>query len=88
MIHISAVMFHVFVKRESLIKAMVTGKKPLVEPAGEELLSGKPVSEAQPGANLIQSSRGWLALVLVVVISAILAWIIVAAPEASLDLGY
>lgn len=72
-IHVSAVLFYVFVKRENLIKAMITGKKP-----------ARDLEEAKG----IESSRIWLALVLIVVISALLAWIIVAAPEGSLDLGY
>jgi hypothetical protein len=62
-----------FIKRENLIKAMITGKKP---------------AQGLSEAKVIQSSRIWLALVLIVIISALLAWIIVAAPEASLDLGY
>lgn len=72
-IHVGAVLFYVFFKRENLIKAMVTGKKPV---------------DGLHEAKTIDSSRIWLALVLVVIISALLAWIIVAAPEASLDLGY
>ncbi|HSC66973.1 MAG TPA: cytochrome b/b6 domain-containing protein [Cellvibrio sp.] len=72
-IHIAAVLFYVFIKRENLIKAMITGKKP---------------AHGLSEAKTIVSSRIWLALALIVVISAILAWIIVAAPEASLDLGY
>lgn len=72
-IHVGAVLFYVFVKRENLIKAMVTGKKPV---------------RGLDEAKAIDSSRVWLALALIVIISAVLAWIIVAAPEASLDLGY
>jgi cytochrome b len=72
-IHVSAVLFYMFVKRENLIKAMITGKKP---------------AQGLAQAKSIESSRVWLALVLIVIISALLAWIIVAAPEASLDLGY
>ncbi len=72
-IHVGAVLFYVFVKRENLIKAMITGKKP---------------AHGLAEAKAIDSSRVWLALVLIVIISALLAWIIVAAPEASLDLGY
>lgn len=72
-IHVGAVLFYVFVKRENLIRAMITGKKPV-----RGLVTAKG----------IESSRIWLAFILIVVISALLAWIIVAAPEASLDLGY
>lgn len=72
-IHVGAVLFYVFVKRENLIKAMITGKKPV---------------QGLAKANVIESSRIWLALVLIVIVSALLAWVIVTAPEASLDLGY
>jgi len=72
-IHVGAVFFYVFVKRENLIKAMITGKKP---------------AHGLAEVKVIESSRIWLALLLIVIISALLAWVIVAAPEASLDLGY
>lgn len=72
-LHVAAVLFYVFVKRENLVKAMVTGKKP-----AKDLVD----------AETIDSSRIWLALALIIIVSALLAWIIVAAPEASLDLGY
>lgn len=72
-IHVGAVLFYVFVKRENLIKAMITGKKP---------------AHGLAQAKVIESSRIWLALMLIVIISALLAWIIVAAPETSLDFGY
>lgn len=72
-LHVIAIFFYLIVKRENLIKAMITGKKPR---AGYE------------GARSIESSKIWLALVLVVIISAVLAWIIVSAPEAIMDFGY
>lgn len=72
-IHVGAVLFYVFVKRENLIKAMITGKKPV---------------QGLAEAKAIESSRIWLALILVVIVSALLAWLIVTAPAASLDLGY
>jgi hypothetical protein len=52
------------------------------------MITGKKPAHNLAQATAIESSRIWLALVLIVVISALLAWIIVAAPEASLDLGY
>lgn len=72
-VHVSAVLFYVFVKRENLIKAMITGKKP---------------RRGYEGARSIESSKVWLALVLVVLVSGVLAWVIVSAPAVELDLGY
>jgi len=72
-IHVSAVLFYVFVKRDNLIKAMITGKKP---------------RRGYEGARSIESSKVWLALFLVVLVSALLAWVVVTAPAVELDLGY
>lgn len=72
-VHVSAVFFYVFIKRENLIKAMVSGKKP---------------RRGFENARSVESSRIWLALFLIVLVSGVLAWIIVTAPEAVLDLGY
>ncbi len=72
-LHVSAVFFYVFVKRENLIKAMITGKKP---------------RRGFEGARAIESSKIWLALFFVVLVSGLLAWVIVTAPEVVLDLGY
>ncbi len=72
-VHVSAVLFYVFIKRENLVKAMVTGKKP---------------RRGFENARSIRSSRVWLALLLIVLVSGALAGIIVAAPEAVLDMGY
>lgn len=72
-VHVGAVLFYVFVKRENLIKAMITGKKP---------------RRGFEHARAIESSKVWLALFLVVVVSAALAWVVTTAPEAVLDLGY
>lgn len=72
-LHIAAVLFYLFVKRENLIKPMITGKKPAIK---------------YEGARSITSSKVWLALVLVVIISAALATVIVTAPVVELDPGY
>lgn len=72
-LHVAAALFYLFVKRENLIKPMITGKKPAIK---------------YEGARSITSSRVWLALVLVVIISAVLAAIIVTAPAFELDVGY
>lgn len=64
-LHILAVVFHVWFKRDNIIKAMFTGKK------NAEGLEGEPT---------IKSSRIWLAIIIVVVVASILAWIIYSAP--------
>jgi cytochrome b len=71
-VHVLAVLAYLFFKRDNLIKPMITGIKPADE--GD--------------IKQVKSSSLWLALFLIVVISAVLAGIIVSAPEASLDLGY
>ena len=70
-LHVAAVLFHVKVKREPLINAMIHGKKPL-----------------EHGEVGIDSSRVWLALGIVVVISVILAAVVWYAPVAVVDAGY
>lgn len=72
-LHIIAVLVHVFFKRENIIKAMFTGKKSLM---------------FYSGIRPITSSRIWLAIVIIVLVSAGLAWIILHAPEAVSDAGY
>jgi cytochrome b len=69
--HIGAVLIHVKLKREPLIKAMYNGKKP-VQQYDENLIS-------------IQSSKSILALVIVAALVGLLAWLIAIAPEASLE---
>jgi cytochrome b len=72
-LHVAAVLLYVIFKKENLVKAMITGKKP---------------NKAYEGAHHIDSSKVWLALVLIVIVSAVLAAIIVTAPFAEMDLGY
>jgi len=64
-LHILAVVFHVWFKRDNIVKAMFTGKK------NAEGLEGEPT---------IKSSRIWLAVIIVVALALGLAWIISSAP--------
>lgn len=73
LIHIIAVFIHVFFKKENLIKAMFTGKKP---------------AEGLEKAESIGSSRIWLAAIIIIVLAAILGWLITTAPEAVVNLDY
>ncbi len=66
-LHIAAVLIHVFFKRNNIVKAMVTGKKP---------------SKGIEQEKSIRSSRIWLAIIIVVILALALAWIITHAPEA------
>ncbi|HWV15544.1 MAG TPA: cytochrome b/b6 domain-containing protein [Cellvibrio sp.] len=66
-LHILAVVVHVVFKRENIIKSMFSGKK-----QGSDLASEKSIG----------SSRIWLALIILVILSLALAWVIYAAPEA------
>jgi len=72
-LHIAAVLFHVFFKRDNIIKAMFTGTKDVHD-----------AKDVRP----IKSSRIWLAIIIVVILALILAWIISTAPEAVVDPGY
>jgi cytochrome b len=72
-LHIAAVLFHVFFKRDNIIKAMFTGTKDVHD-----------AKDVRP----IKSSRIWLAISIVVILALILAWIISTAPEAVVDPGY
>lgn len=72
-LHVLAVLVHVFFKRENIIKAMLTGKKNFTF-----------YSEVRP----ITSSKIWLAIAILILLSAGLAWIILHAPEAVSDAGY
>ena len=72
-LHIVAVLFHVWFKRDNIVKAMFTGKKNTDELAEEKSIS---------------SSRIWLAIIIVAIVIAALVWIISGAPEAVTDPGY
>lgn len=71
-LHIVAVLIHVFLKRDNIVKAMFTGKKSVPYSSTEKPITG---------------SRILLALVIVIVLAAALAWVIHSAPEAVSDLG-
>jgi cytochrome b len=64
-LHLGAVVAHVVIKREPLIRAMVTGRKP--------------AHSVQPGEE-IHSSRGWLALAVFVAVACAFAAIVYNAP--------
>lgn len=66
-VHILAVLVHVFFKRENIIKAMFTGKK-----TARDFIDKKSIN----------SSRTWLAGAIVILLSLALAWVIYSAPEA------
>lgn len=71
-VHILAVLFHTFIKRENLISAMFTGYK----------------SGAFPHLHVQDLSREWRALVFVLLIATILSLIVWAAPDISLSTDY
>ena len=70
-LHIAAVLFHVFYKRDNIIKAMITGSKAIEDLAGEKAVT---------------SSRIWLAVFIVVALALVLAWIIYSAPAPVSDI--
>jgi cytochrome b len=72
-LHIAAVLCHQFLKRDNIIGAMFTGK-----------ITAKGLENEKS----ISSSKLWLAVILVIVLSLILAWIVLNAPEAVSELDY
>ena len=73
LLHIIAVLFHIWFKRDNIIKAMLTGKK------NAEGLEGEPS---------IKSSKIWLAIIIVIVLALVLAWVISSAPQAVSNVEY
>lgn len=67
-IHILAAFVYLFYRKENLITPMITGNKTL----------------GNAGSRGIESSRLWLAVVILAAVSAALAWIVSTAPEAYL----
>jgi len=72
-LHIVAVLCHQFLKRDKIIGAMFTGKK---------------TAKGLETEKSISSSKLWLAVILVIVLSLMLAWVVINAPEAVSDLDY
>lgn len=72
-LHILAVLYHQVFKRERLVHAMWSGRKP---------------AAAVPAADVIEGSRWWLALVLVIALSLALAWLVSHAPVSAVTGSY
>lgn len=69
-LHVAAVLWHALVRRRPIVMAMITGRQH--------------VSQLPP-EDAMDSSRGWLAAVIVVVLASLLALAIRAAPEATIS---
>lgn len=80
-LHILAVIFHVIFKRDNIVRAMFSGKKNL-----------STSEESQPQTSddqvSIKSSKIILAIFILAVLIAILAAVVLTAPEAALDMDY
>lgn len=94
-LHILAVIFHVVFKRDNIIRAMFTGKKNLPTPEDSQpspensQLSPEDVQhQASDDQVSITSSKLGLAIVILIVLIAILAAVILTAPEAVTDMEY
>lgn len=72
-LHIIAVYLHVILKRDNIVKAMITGNKN---------------TSNTEDRKSIHSSRIGLALVLLIALIGILSWLVYSAPQAATDLGY
>jgi cytochrome b len=70
-LHVAAVVFYVRVRRQPLVSAMITGRKPAAQ---------------VPAADAITGSRVLLAVVIVAVLAIVLAIAVRAAPEAAIAL--
>lgn len=71
-LHVVAVLFHVFVRREALIRAMLTGAKD---------------SNAVATEDAIDSSRGWLAVTIFIAVTFSLAAMLSMAPLSEIDVA-
>jgi cytochrome b len=67
-LHVLAVLFHLFFKKENLVHALLTGHKPAAHVADHEE---------------IRSSRTVLALLVVIILAGVLAWVVANAPVAT-----
>jgi H+/Cl- antiporter ClcA len=74
-LHVLAVLLHLVFKKENLVRALITGRKPATH---------------VPDSEAINSSRLWLAVLIVLVVAGLLIWIVSHAPEPSsfLDASY
>lgn len=70
-LHVAAVAFYVHYRRQPLVRAMITGRKPAAE---------------VPAAEAIAGSRALLAVVIVATLAALLALAVRAAPEGTIAL--
>jgi|JI10StandDraft_1071094.scaffolds.fasta_scaffold406944_2 cytochrome b len=68
-LHVAAAFVYLFLKRENLILPMFTGRKAAAQ---------------VPSDQAISSSRSWLALLILALLSGVLYWVLRNAPEASL----
>jgi len=66
-LHVAAVLFHRLVKGERLVRAMITGRKP---------------SHVVGAHDAIGASRSWLAVVVVILLVGVLAWVVNVSPNA------
>ena len=69
-IHVGAALYYLWVRRENLIRPMITGRKP--------------GSSLPAGAEGVSRSRTLLAIAILAVTGALLWWVVATAPEASL----
>jgi hypothetical protein len=79
-LHILAVIAHVALKRDNIIKAMFTGKKSVLPNEAANLHADEKTS--------IKSSKMWLAIVIIIALCALLAAVILTAPESVTSMDY